>query len=93
MLDLLAGNVEEAGVSGVHRPKYPAGRIIRRAPAGVSGRRLFGELSPGVTTYGIQIGYTPETSRILLPPHWTGVSGPAGDSGVHQPETPGAVSG
>ena len=79
--------MEEAGVSGVHRPECLAGDF-------------FGELSPGVTTYGIQIGYTPDTRRILLPPsldrsvrpEHAGVSGPAGHSGVRQPETPGAVS-
>ena len=61
----------------------------------------FGEVVPSVTTRSIKIGYSPETRRILLPPPRdrsvppapAGVSGPAGDSGVRQPETPGAASG
>ena len=65
------------------RPEYPVctGRSVRP--------ETFRRVSPSVTTYGIRIGYSPETSRILcLPPHWTGVSGQHPPEYPAQPETP-----
>jgi hypothetical protein len=81
-----AEKVVEAGVSGAHRPECPAGDFsasVTKCDSTQYQNRILAGMSPDT--------FASALDRSVRSAH-AGVSGPAGDSGVRQPETPGAVS-
>ena len=80
-----------AALGGTPRKDLTKSFAEKVVEAGVSGAHrpeTFRRVSPSVTARSIRIGYSPECRRILLPPHWTGVSGQHTPECPAQPETP-----